>query len=515
MKLTSLGRHDVSVSKSARRVAELLVAQHRLKTPVTAADIVAETGMTVDEARAALAYLAVRNSARVTWKGDHEAYLFDEVIVDIESVAPGAAKSIVRYGVDLLATQAAYFMGALAALGPTFVGSAMVIQGWPTKDPFALLAGGTLALGSAALTLKALVRSLVLYLPVLVAVGLGLGWDRWTQNDMYWIPLLVFGAIAMQLDMIRHFRRTRPEQALRTVFWGRGFSSPLSDRKRLVQLIVAQKGVVTTGDLMRVFGWTSPQAGEQLSGVLLEYGGDVALDDDSGQLLLRFPELADAGSLDTPKPTAAYDRERNPPTPFEGLELQWVVIITVISLVGLFASPLNSSYVELVSEIDLTLQGIGITIRRALAGLFTIPLFVYASRLIFNLMDRSEFGERRRFLDGLEFADRNAKGSLVAPDKFTARELAELNAEVDVERGIDGAMWVSFPDLVRPSFRRHDQDVLDRLAQTFDDEVVLDPASATSVDEKVSLDLDATDEVPAVEDQTTTEHVAAQRSQWR
>lgn len=418
--------------------------QAHLDVPVRASDAAVLTGLPIETAREALASLAIRNNARTTTIGGDLAYIFKRVTPSGRRTLPPAVRRVGRYFGDLLTSQFGYLLGAMVLIGPTFVGARMVELGLE-GDLFLLIAGGTIALACATLLLKLAVRSISVVLPPLVIAGIAMGWERWTAEDLYWIPLAVLVAIGLQLEVLWNYRKLRPKDPIALFLWGKTFTSPVRDHKRVVELILQQHGTVTTADLIRTFGWTEDHASEQLSNVIAEFGGDVAVDQD-GDIFVFFEELsrtkqsAEAAQL-------AYERETEPPSPFEGLDLRWVSAASVACWLALVASPMNPAYIRFVGDLDFTLSGIPFIVRTIFAGFCVFPLLLYLGRIIFNALDRDEFKKRRVFLDALAYADKHAEGSHVGHDKFTNAQLAELGAEIDEHRSVENALWVSFPSL--------------------------------------------------------------------
>jgi hypothetical protein len=71
------------------------------------------------------------------------------------------------------------------------------------------------------------------------------------------------------------------------------FADPLEDERRLMALIRRNKGVLCAGDLMSLFGWDARTANTELTRILVDYSGDIAITDE-GIVLYRFESLASA-----------------------------------------------------------------------------------------------------------------------------------------------------------------------------------------------------------------------------
>ncbi|QED27636.1 hypothetical protein FRD01_10365 [Microvenator marinus] len=420
--------------------------EKRLEVPLRAADIAATTGLPLETTREALVSLALRNRATITEIGADTAYIFKKATPSGRRRLGPKVRVALSYVADLFTSQLSYLIGLGILIGPAFVGARMVELGLE-GDLFYLIGGGTLCFAAVALILKLVVRSISVVLPPLVLAGIALGWERWTAEDLYWIPLAVLVAIGLQIEVLRNYRKLRPQDPVALFLWGRAFTSPVSELKRVVDLIRAQNGVITTADLVRVFGWSLDHASEQLSEVIAEYGGDVAVDED-GHLHVWFEELSRAEEK-AEVPEAAWARETSPPGPFEGLDLRWVSAASVACWLGIVASPFNPAYINFVADLDFTLSGIPFILRFIFAGFCAFPLMLYFGRIVLNLIERDDFKKRRRFLEQLEYATKHASGSFVGLDKFTNQELVEFGAEIDHEKGVQGSIWVSFPELTR------------------------------------------------------------------
>lgn len=435
----------------AMESVDLLCEKLKLHTgvPIRAADAAALTGLPLEISREGLLSLAIRNNARVTQIGNDYAYIFSHVSPSGRRSLPPSVRKVGGYLGDLLMSQFGYLLGAVVLIGPFFVGARMLQIGNEMGDLFYLVSGGTIALATLALLFKLLVRSISVVLPPVVLAGIGLGWERWGAEDVFWIPLAVAVAIGLQLEVLWNYRKLRPKDPIALFLWGRTLTSPVLEHKRVVELIVSKGGTITTAELMRVFGWTVDQASEQLSNVLAQYDGDVAVDP-NGQIFVFFEELARTHEKHvTPEPS--YVREIAPPGPFEGLDLRWVSAASVACWLAIVASPMNPAYTRFVQDIDITLSGNPFLFRVVFAGFCVFPLMLYATRILLNIMERGDFAKRRRFLDALAYADAHAEGSFIAHDKFSTADLVDLGAEIDENRGVQHAIWVSFPALIAHS----------------------------------------------------------------
>ncbi len=65
---------------------------------------------------------------------------------------------------------------------------------------------------------------------------------------------------------------------------------PLAVEKEIVAYIRAQRGRIAAADLVRLMGWTFPRADEELTRLMVDYGGDAEVSDD-GVVIYTFKEL--------------------------------------------------------------------------------------------------------------------------------------------------------------------------------------------------------------------------------
>ncbi len=116
----------------------------------------------------------------------------------------------------------------------------------------------------------------------------------------------------------------------------------LADERLMLARIQELGGVVTTADLMGLFGWDPGHADSQIVRVMMDYGGDVMVTD-KGAVLWVFPAIAQQslGPTDT-RSTAGQGVFRVPivrKSRFFGCRL-WVAIVSVILLVPAILGPL-------------------------------------------------------------------------------------------------------------------------------------------------------------------------------
>ena len=174
MQLLSISPQDDDVRKSARVLANaLLDNQH--EGPVFVDDAVALTGLPPQEARSTLIYLAVRNAGRPMMIEGRIAVDFDSMSREPEAVGGAVTRWFGGFGKyiwELGTSQFSYLLGMALFVGPGFLGYAALDSGLATGDLFYILGGGTLMFGSVGAIMSIFIRSLTVFLPVLVVLGM-------------------------------------------------------------------------------------------------------------------------------------------------------------------------------------------------------------------------------------------------------------------------------------------------------------------------------------------------------
>ncbi len=70
----------------------------------------------------------------------------------------------------------------------------------------------------------------------------------------------------------------------------------LADERQLAALIRTRAGVITLSDLVGLFGWTPAEADAQVARILVDYGGDIAVDDDGAIVYVFDDDSAVSGA---------------------------------------------------------------------------------------------------------------------------------------------------------------------------------------------------------------------------
>jgi hypothetical protein len=334
---------------------------------LTAADASALTGLPIDEAERGLLRLAAEWPCTLRVSSDG---------VLLFGFAPprdrlGAMRRLWRRLQPALSTFADRALAAtLMLLGPlllsALVGNTTALVAtavehdqkwlWPLVPPAFLLAlffGILAVVGVSA-------QAVAICGPTLVVAGVAMAWKFAGESDGAGGVLagLLFGAVfgALGVWIMRKMWRELGEHLVDAA-WARrllgdvrgllfGPRAPavdaLADERRLVAAIRAQRGVVAPLDLMLLFGWSRAQADGQVARLLVDYGGDIVVDD-AGALAYAFDPLLETAkdAPDAPPPEAAVDADCPAPRFFGGSRGFGVVALAMLALglVGLAAHP--------------------------------------------------------------------------------------------------------------------------------------------------------------------------------
>lgn len=227
----------------------------------------------------------------------------------------------------------------------------------------------------------------------------------------------------------------------------------LADERALVNLIRDRGGVVTTADLMGLFGWMPERADSEIVRVMMDYGGDVVVSE-SGAILWVFPDLAQGGPSQQASPAFAF--EVPAPTRFFACR-RWTTFLGFLVMVPVFVGPIVHPYVlawptpaEMFSWHGPT--GVeGVTADPGLQALGAWPgLLIFGGLLLrvpTHVARRATERRRRRELAALRVLCESPAGAWVASDAVDTRVLARLDGELGESRpGARGPeLHVSFP----------------------------------------------------------------------
>ena len=112
---------------------------------------------------------------------------------------------------------------------------------------------------------------------------------------------------------------------------------PLQDEKQIVAYIRAQRGRIAAVDLVRLMGWTFPRAEEEVTRLMVDYGGEPEVSDD-GVVFYTFKEVRKTadGSAEGISPRWASER-LEAPSPLTGNEPGTNMLIGVFNGFNLLA----------------------------------------------------------------------------------------------------------------------------------------------------------------------------------
>lgn len=232
----------------------------------------------------------------------------------------------------------------------------------------------------------------------------------------------------------------------------------LGDERRLLALIRRQRGVITDGDLMALFGWTRWQAEDAAARVLADYGGDVVLTDDLG-ITYRFAALLEsdhAQPLTEEDIAPSWEREKEPPRFFgcpRSLGL-WALLTMGLAVLGLALHP-ELKLLPDRAHYALLAKGLGSHRAHPVLLLQTFGAYPYAPIVLLLLLRLPLFGVRRllharraRFLDLLRLASEQPGGARLS--RFRTDDLVAVGGRIeDAAEDDTGARLVRFPERER------------------------------------------------------------------
>jgi hypothetical protein len=258
--------------------------------------------------------------------------------------------------------------------------------------------------------------------------------------------------------------------SLRDGSWSRGFArrlgtivmgppSPatdaLSDERRLTAWLRARSGVVSSLDLMVLFGWTAAEADREVVRILVDYGGDVVVTDD-GAMLFTFDALLETGGAPAEAPVPYVDDP--PPAPRwlgEGTALAgFLAVIGGLSMLALAMHPdlvvlptpatwarLAQGTTDLSGRELLFMEGPGGWLPVVVLGAALLRLPLWIMRLVWR-------ARLDAWLGVLRVAWEHPNGRLL-PCAPAAALLVAAGGDIDLERSGPGGTYVWFPEHAR------------------------------------------------------------------
>ncbi|HVY37510.1 MAG TPA: hypothetical protein VHM31_06230 [Polyangia bacterium] len=228
---------------------------------------------------------------------------------------------------------------------------------------------------------------------------------------------------------------------------------PLADEKQVVAYIRAQRGRIAAVDLVRLMGWTFPRAEQEVTRLMVDYGGEPEVSDD-GVVIYTFKELrktADktAGGVTDLAPRWASERLETP-APVTGNDAGTNLMIGAFNGFNLLAPFWIVPAFEARLHVSLASWHVALwDFPLAFSALF---FAVPAARWIKARRDAARIrarNDRRRLLGRIFAAAGPRPREELAPTPALAaaldRELVELGGDVAAEPDAQGRVLYTFP----------------------------------------------------------------------
>ncbi|MCB9736860.1 MAG: hypothetical protein H6745_30130 [Deltaproteobacteria bacterium] len=328
MRTIHIEKKTLTAEASAATARRALAQHARVGQWLTAADVAQASGLPLADAGAALLDLSALHPCRVGVAEDGRlAVRFESLATDPERGRLARARAWLRAHRDQVL--AAFTVGVLPLfLVAVMIGAFSLMYGLEVTPPpvegapkvLLQVLGSVAALACLAALIAIFYVAFMTYVGVLliaspIAVITAPSWETGAREwglgqhvGMVVVSVLVF--VPLGVVLLKRLReawaRVFSGESARwaPTFWRAvgGFAfgpatprvDALEDERRLVALIRERRGVVTTADLMGLFGWLPERADSEIVRVMLDYGGDVAVTEE-GELLWIFPELGAGG----------------------------------------------------------------------------------------------------------------------------------------------------------------------------------------------------------------------------
>ena len=221
--------------------------------------------------------------------------------------------------------------------------------------------------------------------------------------------------------------------------FGRAPQRELEMEREFLALAAARGGRLSIGDLMILYGWPYDRSFQELTYLMLDYGGDVEVDD-AGRMSFIFHELADAPT-DCGMPAPIWERSRSPGEIFDSKARRadwigfvvWNLLLTVpiLGMLNLREEGLSPEVLGFVAVLVLPVPLYGVIRRRVVAG------------------RQQRYEARRRFLEQLQHAVGAGGVVPLEEEAFDETFVAAVGGDIDPEQG----MYV-FPEFREPLVAR-------------------------------------------------------------
>lgn len=449
-------------------VAVLEAALHgKERQRLTAADASLATGLPLSDAEAALLTLTTRHPSRVGVTTDGRIEVtFERFVQAADGRFQRMRRWLAAHRDQALAAFTVVVLPLLTLIG--FIGTASMMYGLELDHglpaglvgPLMVL-GGLVSLLWLAVLFGVVAFAFLAYLTVGLLATPVIVWfrplfDPEPEFDlgMYLAVSLfasmIFTALGLQAlkllkDTLRQiFAGESARWAVR--FWrelgGFFFGAPrpaidaLADERALVGLIRDKGGVVTTADLMGLFGWMPEKADAEIVRVMMDYGGDVVVSE-SGAILWVFPALARGAASSGERP--AFRVEIPAPSRFFACR-RWTTFLGFLVMIPVFVGPMVHPYLiawPTPAEVftwhgpgeiaDPGLQAMG-----AWPGLLLFGALV--SRIPSHLVRRRAEREIRAELAAIRMLCESPGGAWIGANAVDTKVLARLDGELGESR---------------------------------------------------------------------------------
>jgi hypothetical protein len=225
---------------------------------------------------------------------------------------------------------------------------------------------------------------------------------------------------------------------------------PLEDEKQIVAYIRAQRGRIAAVDLVRLMGWSFPRAEEEVTRLMVDYGGEPEVSED-GVVLYTFKALRKtaAGAREGSAPRWASER-LEPTPPLTGNEPGTNALVGLFNGFNLLAPFWIVPAFE--SRLHVSLAGWQFFLRDFPLAFSALFFAVPAGRWLKARLDgrrRQVRNDRRRLL-GRVFAavggrTRDELAPTPALGALLDRELVTLGGDVATEPDARGRILYTFP----------------------------------------------------------------------
>jgi hypothetical protein len=232
---------------------------------------------------------------------------------------------------------------------------------------------------------------------------------------------------------------------------GRPPRDPEEERRRVVALIREKQGILCRADLMALFGCDVAEADQEVTRLLIDFGGDIAVTDE-GVLLYRFESLMDsAGEVQSQVDMRAAFQKEDGPSPFFGISNQvagLLLILFACGFAGLAVLRVDSGVSPW--NVDLTgSPGPGRFVLELLSvspALYMMVVAILIARVPVFFWRRWRERRRLRFFELLRVAILRPAGSAFS-EGFESRDIARLGGTIEPSEDATTALELRFPEI--------------------------------------------------------------------